>query len=164
MIACSMERCVLSVAVPHLLKTWQKHRFYHLLKEDCVGKFSSFKNEKHIFLLTGKEMFNHLLFTFGVFSLRLDKVQKMTSETCFTCKAIHQYRTFYFSLFLFFFLFETVPLSEEFSNVADEEESRLLMTGSTCFERFIVETDRLSGSKTNGDNANWQPTCSNASS
>lgn len=77
----------------------------------------------------------------------------MTSETCFTCKAIHQYRTFYFLLF-FFFLFETVPLSEEFSNVADEEESRLLMTGSTCFERFIVETDRLSGSKTNGDNAN----------
>lgn len=37
-------------------------------------------------------------------------------------------------------------LSGEFSNVADEEESRLLMTGSTCFERFIVETDRLSGS------------------
>lgn len=48
----------------------------------------------------------------------------------------------------------TVPLSGEFSKVADEEESRLLMTGSTCFERFMVETDRLSGSKTNGDNAN----------
>jgi len=101
-------------------------------------------------------MFNHLLFTFGAFSLHLDKVQKMTSDTCFTCKAIHQYRTFSFLLcfFFFFFLFGTVPLSEEFSNVADEEESRLLMTGSTCFERFIVETDRLSGSKTNGDNAN----------
>lgn len=101
-------------------------------------------------------MFNHLLFTFGAFSLHLDKVQKMTSDTCFTCKAIHQHRTFSFLLcfFFFFFLFGTVPLSEEFSNVADEEESRLLMTGSTCFERFIVETDRLSGSKTNGDNAN----------
>lgn len=101
-------------------------------------------------------MFNHLLFTFGAFSLHLNKVQKMTSDTCFTCKAIHQYRTFSFLLcfFFFFFLFGTVPLSEEFSNVADEEESRLLMTGSTCFERFIVETDRLSGSKTNGDNAN----------
>lgn len=37
-------------------------------------------------------------------------------------------------------------LSGEFSKVADEEESRLLMTGSTCFERFMVETDRLSGS------------------
>lgn len=48
----------------------------------------------------------------------------------------------------------TVPLSGEFSKVADEDESRLLMTGSTCFERFMVETDRLSGSKTNGDNAN----------
>lgn len=101
-------------------------------------------------------MFNHLLFTFGAFSLHLNKVQKMTSDTCFTCKAIHQYRTFSFLLCFcfFFFLFGTVPLSEEFSNVADEEESRLLMTGSTCFERFIVETDRLSGSKTNGDNAN----------
>lgn len=48
----------------------------------------------------------------------------------------------------------TVPLSGEFSKVADEDESRLLMTGSTCFERFMVETDLLSGSKTNGDNAN----------
>lgn len=37
-------------------------------------------------------------------------------------------------------------LSGEFSKVADEEESRLLMTGSTCFERFMVETERLSGS------------------
>lgn len=37
-------------------------------------------------------------------------------------------------------------LSGEFSKVADEDESRLLMTGSTCFERFMVETDRLSGS------------------
>ena len=54
----------------------------------------------------------------------------------------------------FFVFLLTVPLSGEFSKVADEEESRLLMTGSTCFERFMVETDRLSGSKTNGDNAN----------
>lgn len=38
-------------------------------------------------------------------------------------------------------------LSGEFSKVADEEESRLLMTGSTCFERFMVETERLSGSE-----------------
>lgn len=71
------------------------------------------------------------------------------------CKVIHQYRTFFLAaLLMLFFFFETVPLSGEFSNVADEEESRLLMTGSTCFERFIVETDRLPRSKTNGDNAN----------
>jgi hypothetical protein len=48
----------------------------------------------------------------------------------------------------------TVPLSGEFSKVAEEDESRLLMTGSTCLERFMVETDRLSGSKTDGKSAN----------
>lgn len=53
-------------------------------------------------------------------------------------------------------VYDTVPLSGVLSNVADEVESRLLITGSTCFERFIVETDLLSGSKTNGNIANWQ--------
>lgn len=88
------------------------------------------------------------------FHYHLDEVQKMTSEACFMCKVIPQYRKFFLATLLMLFFFKTVPLSGEFSNVADEEESRLLMTGSTCFERFIVETDRLSRSKTNGDNAN----------
>lgn len=162
MIACTMERCILSTVVPHLLKTWQKHCFHRSLKEDCLSKFSCFKKQGICISSHRKKCstiyFSHL----KSFHSHLDEVQKMTSEACFMCKVI-QYRTFFLA-FPFFFSFETVPLSGEFSNVADEEESRLLMTGSTCFERFIVETDRLSGSKTNGDNANWQPTCSSASS
>lgn len=162
MTACTMKGCTFSIVVPHLLKTWQKHRFYHLLKWDCLGKFSCLKNQE-IYISSHRKKCSTIYFShLKSFHSHLDEVQKMTSEACLMCKVIHQYRTFF--LAFFFLLFETVPLSGEFSNVADEEDSRLLMTGSTCFERFIVETDRLSGSKTNGDNANWQPTCSSASS
>lgn len=43
-----------------------------------------------------------------------------------------------------------VPLSGEFSSVAEEEERRLEMTGSMCLDRFMVDTDLLSAS-TNTD-------------
>lgn len=39
-----------------------------------------------------------------------------------------------------------LPLPGEFSKVADKKEGCLLMTGSTCFERLMVETERLSAS------------------
>lgn len=43
-----------------------------------------------------------------------------------------------------------LPLSGEFSSVAEEEERRLEMTGSMCLDRFMVDTDLLSAS-TNTD-------------
>lgn len=39
-----------------------------------------------------------------------------------------------------------LPLSCEFSKVAEEDDRRLEMTGSVCLDRFIVETDLLSAS------------------
>lgn len=100
--ACTMEWCILSIVVPHLLKTWQKHCFYHLLKQNCLGKFSCFKKNK-IRLFSQEKMFNHLLVTFEVFHYHLDEVQKTTSEACFMCKEIHQYRTFFLAALLMLF-------------------------------------------------------------
>lgn len=37
-----------------------------------------------------------------------------------------------------------IPLSGEFSKVAEEDDRRLEMTGSVGLDRFIVETDLLS--------------------
>lgn len=40
----------------------------------------------------------------------------------------------------------SLPLSGECRSVAEEEERRLVMTGSACLDRFIVDTERLSPS------------------
>jgi len=41
---------------------------------------------------------------------------------------------------------DRLPLSGEFSKVAEEDDRRLEITGSVCLDRFIVETDLLSAS------------------
>lgn len=40
----------------------------------------------------------------------------------------------------------SLPRSGECSSVAEEQERRLVMTGSVCLDKFIVDTDRLSAS------------------
>lgn len=40
----------------------------------------------------------------------------------------------------------SLPRSGECSSVAEEEERRLVMTGSVCLDKFIVDNDRLSAS------------------
>lgn len=40
-----------------------------------------------------------------------------------------------------------LPRSGECRSVAEEEERRLVMTGSVCLDKFIVDTDRLSASR-----------------
>lgn len=37
-----------------------------------------------------------------------------------------------------------MPLSGECRSVAEDEERRLVMTGSVCLDKFIVDTDLLS--------------------
>lgn len=39
-----------------------------------------------------------------------------------------------------------LPRSGECSSVAEDAERRLVMTGSVCLDKFIVDTDRLSAS------------------
>lgn len=40
----------------------------------------------------------------------------------------------------------SLPRSGECRSVAEEEERRLVMIGSACLDKFIVDTDRLSAS------------------
>ena len=39
-----------------------------------------------------------------------------------------------------------IPLSGEFKSVADDADRRLVMTGSVCLDKLVVETERLSES------------------
>lgn len=40
-----------------------------------------------------------------------------------------------------------LPRSGECRSVAEEQERRLVMTGSVCLDKFIVDTERLSASR-----------------
>lgn len=42
---------------------------------------------------------------------------------------------------------QSLPLSGECRSVADDDERRLVMTGSVCLNRLVVETERLSASR-----------------
>lgn len=41
---------------------------------------------------------------------------------------------------------QSLPLSGECRSVAEDDERRLVMTGSVCLDRLVVETERLSAS------------------
>ena len=105
-------------------------------------------------LVARQMLLSHLLLFYSEVFFFLFKKRRESNFRCLFLSVNIQKKKHYVNNNTFFGFLLTVPLSGEFSKVADEEESRLLMTGSTCFERFMVETDLLSGSKTNGDNAN----------
>lgn len=49
----------------------------------------------------------------------------------------------------------SIPLSGVFISVAEDDDKRLVITGSGRLERLTVETDLLSTSTTNGDKDAW---------
>lgn len=55
------------------------------------------------------------------------------------------------------FCSQLLPLSGECRSVAEDDERRLVMTGSMCLDRLVVETERLSASRNKTRNTVIKP-------